>query len=497
MVRGTALAAFLVVASSLASCGLFGDKDPVTEVAVIDNISHGACLPSYGSQVLAADMNEAGTRVLYLTEARPATLPEEQSWSQNDRALVVLDINDSGAANERHIATTWTSTASIQRYATEEPEKTAPKPIQLSEQMQSVQMDKMGASFVVAVSRQGGRGVYQALYSGTIPESGTAQLDPEEGLSLIEIVSTSGVEGINDFWFAPEGDKVAALVGDLNELRVYDIKADSNNLTVYSLDKDGEVVVEHSLPEPSTNLDNSRRPAMMNRGHIKATWSPSSDRLAITRGESEVSRSSLLSFDVATGESELIRSYNGSTAPDVAWDDAGQALWVLNTPMRGSGGGTDSVFGNTQVRKIKAEEDGDEIGSGASLARQLGWRSTPGDLAVLSDNESLLYISEQGLYRLDLNAGSLANASSSYMLLRQRVPKDLSVIPGTVVASKASDRVMFLMQDRAGVHVALRNEASAASCSIDDPAVEEDAPAEGEAAPAEEEAPAEGADSEG
>ncbi len=480
IVAAIALAALMPL---LGACDLFGNEPPLEEVAETVDVGHGPCIPTYGRQVLAADMNAAGSRILFLTASKPGTLPEEQGWGSDDRALVVLDFAGDGSANSRHIATGWSARAAIEPYATEEPDQTRSNEIDLPEQMVDLDMDADGGRFVVGVKQRGSIGTFSGLYQGSIPASGTSNLDPEEGLSPVEIISPSGIEGVSNFWLSPDGSRVAAIVGTLNELRVYDLDAESDNLSVYELGQDGEVVVDHEMPEASTSIEvGHRRPAYASKGTIRAVWAPNSRRLALVRHQSDlaVGRSTLEIVDTDSGASELVGSYDVSTAPHVAWAADGASLWVMRTPI---GSASDTPFGDAQIRHVEAAEGGAEIGPGASLPRPLGWRSDPGSLTVFQPGQSLIYSWENRIYRLDLTGGDLAGAESAYLLLRQRVPQDLRVLPDDPVASADADRVMFLVQDAGGMRIAIRDHAGQDNCPLDQ-AVEESGEAEeGEAAP--------------
>ena len=95
---------------------------PPPEVVDIETLKgNGPCLPAYGTEVVAADMNAAGNRIVMVSNAKPASLPEDASWPSDSRALVVFDLGgEGGQTRARHIATTWDATDILAPYATPE-----------------------------------------------------------------------------------------------------------------------------------------------------------------------------------------------------------------------------------------------------------------------------------------------------------------------------------------------------------------------------------------
>lgn len=475
-----------------------GDKfgNCQTTVVTIDPETirgNGACLPAYGDEVVSADMSATGNRILMISTSKPASLPEDAAWPSDSRALTVLDLGESQTT--RHLATTWEATDVLQPYATAEEGESPSRGVALDETMAEVQVDDAGNRFVLAVNRRDVGTGYAKLYTGTVPAEGAASFTPEGGeLALVALNQTGGSEPIQSFALSPDGNKVAAAVGAQAELRVMDLSSPENGLSVFETNKDGKgVVVSRSLPEPCLGISCRRTPAVTSRGLMRYVWSSDSKKLAVVRTDSAQvpGQTSLWILDVASGKLDLVRSFKDSSAPHVAWAADGASLYVMNTPFaRAAEGGsttTDSSFGATLVRRMTAGPGGKEIGSGARLPRQLGWKTEPVDLAVLKDNEALVFVWENRLYRLVMPGGSFTGAKQEYLLGTNKVPRDMSVRVGSLAVSSAQDTVMYVMQDSVGTRVGLRSSASG-ECSEGGAAADAEAPAPGQdgaAAPAE------------
>ena len=451
----------------------YGNCEPPLEIDPETILGNGPCLPAYGTEVLSADMSATGTRILTITSAKPASLPEDASWPSDSLALTVIDLGgEGGQTTGRHLATTWAATDILVPYATVEDGEQPAEGVALEETMAEVQVDDAGNRFVVAVNRRDIPGGYAKLYGGTVPAEGVANYSPEtKDLTLIGLNSTVGTEAVQSFALSPDGNKVAAAIGPQAELRVFDLSSPDNSVTIYDLNKDGKgVVVSHKLPEPCLGISCRRTPAVTSRGLMRFVWSPDNNRLAIVRTDStEVpGQTSLWVMDVTSGKLELVRSFKDSSAPHAAWAEDGASLYVMNTPFststEGGQAATDSAFGSTLVRRMSAAAGGKEQGTGASLPRQLGWKSDPVALSVLKGGESLVFVWEARLYRMDMPGGDLTKARLVYLLEDQRVPADLSVMSSVVAASAAQDTVMFLMNDFVGQRVGLRTSASADAC---------------------------------
>jgi len=433
--------------------------------------SLGPCLQWYGQSVFAAAMNATGTRLMWLTDVRPPTLGEDAPWGEGDRALIVADRQPDGNFAERHIAITWEAQERIAEYATAEPGPTpeGPAGIAVLEQVEDLQMDREGSQFVVAVSRRGIRGNYAKLYTGAVRPPNAEAMTPNDGLTLLEINRYTETEGIQSFALSPDGSKVAAIVGVQGELRVWDLKAESNSLNVYEVDKDGKPVVSHDLPEASIDLSTSRRPLIASDGSIRVTWSPNSDKLAIARGNDGVAvGQTLLEIleDLRTGKLTQVRAFPKSATPHVAWSSDGGSLFVMNTPLFDpSRPATDSLFQNTQVRRLQAKENGAEMGSGIQIERKLGYRTDPGNLVPYGDDEHFFFIWEGQLLRLDAAGGDLSKTRT--LPIAGDPSQGVTVLPRSLpAASKDYDSVMFVLDDNGLPRVGLRTEAKADRCSV-------------------------------
>lgn len=470
------------------------------EVETIDPekaVGNGPCLPAYGDEVVSADMNGAGNRIIMVTTAKPSTLPEDAAWPSDSRALTVIDLGET--ATTRHLATTWDAPDVLAPYATPDPVDGPGDSVNLYESMAEVQLDDAGNRFVVAVNRRDVSTGYAKLYTGSVPASGAASFSPEGGeLALVAINQTGGSEPIQSFALSPDGNKVAAAVGAQAEIRVLDLANPENGLSVYETNKDGKgVVVSRKLPEPCLGIACRRTPSLVSRGLMRYVWSNDGKKLAVVRTDSAQvpGQSSLWILDVTSGKLDLVRSFKDSSAPHVAWAGDGASLYVMNTPFaRSAEAGnalTDSSFGPTLVRRMSAAPGGKEMGSGARLPRQLGWRTEPVDLRVLKDSETLVFVWENRLYRMVMPGGSFTGAKQEYLLGYNKVgsagaPGDLSIVSGSLATSSASDTVMYLVNDSIGTRVGLRTSASG-ECPDSAPPAAAPADAEGgEAAPAQE-----------
>jgi hypothetical protein len=72
--------------------GGYGNCAPPIEIDPEAMLGNGPCLPAFGSDVVSADMNAAGNRILTVTDAKPASLPEDAGWPSDSRALTVIDL---------------------------------------------------------------------------------------------------------------------------------------------------------------------------------------------------------------------------------------------------------------------------------------------------------------------------------------------------------------------------------------------------------------------
>lgn len=285
-------------------------EEPPPEILVETQGSYAACLPWYGQSVIAAAMDDAGNRVMYLTADKPPTLPEEQSWGSTDRAVIVQDKQASGAYNERHILTTWDPVDSIPQYATAIPGTPSPEGVGIAEDMVDLQLDQAGNRFVVAVDMKTIRNAHAKLYTGSVPEPGTTLSIEDKSLVQVPVNDPVKTEGVVSFALSPDGSKVAAIVGSAGELRVFDFNAPQNGLFIYERDKAGNPVVKHELPAVETSINVRRAPLVANRGLISMVWSPDSTQLAIVQDDNtaQVGRKTLDIMSVADGKLTHVRT---------------------------------------------------------------------------------------------------------------------------------------------------------------------------------------------
>lgn len=497
----TILSAALVLTACDTLTGLVGSDKAEVETVVESTGSFGPCLDWYFNGVISASMNDQGSRILFLTDEKPPTLSDDTRWLSDDRAIMVSDRQADGTMRERHIVLTWDPVDSIAPYATSEasgaPGEATPTPeaLGLTERMVMLAADRAGTRFVVGVERSGTTGGLAKLYAGRVPEPGAAPLSPQDGtLTVIPINRYEKGQPIQSFALSPDGSKVAAIVGAPGELRVYDLDAQENQLWVYEADAQGRPRVSHELPEVSTSVSSYRNPLVSGTGSVRMIWSPDGERIALSRTvTSDAPGSARLEvFQVADGGLALVRSYAKSTIPHAAWASDGQSLFVMNTPLYSTEGQTsDTVFQDTEIRRIEAAEDGDDIGQGAKIKRPLGVRSDPIELVGFGDDAHFVFLWEGRLIRLDAPGGDLSQATFQPI---SGPAEDLTVLYEAPTASLSADTVAYLVSS-GGNHVGMRRSATQASCP--EIAAPTEAEAEGEtgdgaAAPAEGESAGDG-----
>lgn len=433
--------------------------------------NHGPCLPTFGNRVEAASVSADGQRLVYLSSARPAALPEDSGWSRDDRAVHVLDMTADGGVTTRLLVLPWPAADEdrIPVYPTADPDDLSPpEAALLTSRLTSLVMSQTGGRVVLGVNREGVKGGLAKLYTGLVPE-GDDQLSPGSGLTLVRMNDYAGTEGVRSVVLSPDGSKMAALVGLNGEVRVYDFGADK--LYVYDQGEDGKVQVSHDLPPAATSLGQDRTPALAHNGIMRMQWSPDANRLAITRYES-VGIAGLWVVEVATGDATLVRTFSNTTVPHVAWSGDGRSVFALTTRLFQG-----NVLGDSEVRRINAVEDGKDIGDRWSLKQVAGYKTSPADFTAYGDDQNFLFTWEEQLWLLQVPASGSGPATYGPVTLN---PPAMRVMSGNVSVAPASDRAVFLVQDAQGTHVGVRLAASQETCEGDVGA----APVEGEAAPA-------------
>jgi cell division septation protein DedD len=466
--RGLAVSVLttLLITPLVAGCDLLGGpEEPPEEVEQEEVGSFGPCLPSFASEVSAASMNRAGNRALYLTAERPPTLPEEASWGSDDRAIMVMDgvaggqggtpaaEGGTGGMTIRSIALTWDPTEEIPPFPTTAYAAEEAEPYPLPEQMVDLQLAAEGNRFIVAVVRDGVAGTLSKLYSGMVPESGSAQLQPGEGLALVPLNRYDATQGLQSYALSGDGSRVAAVVGTApGEVRVYDLQEE--RVYVYTLGEGGQVEVQHELPPVVTSIEEPRQPAVASNGVIRLSWAPTHDRLAIA-ADLDVGDAGLYILDVKSGEVELVHRFSNSTAPWVAWSQDGESLLAMNSPLSGP-----VVFGNTELRRLQAVENGREIGSGVTLDRPLGWKTVPAYLTPLGDDQHYVFNWEGRLFRLDTPGTDLSQTSFQALTVD---PPAMTVF-GQPSVSGLADTALFLVTSGRTTAVGARTHVSAEAC---------------------------------
>ena len=284
---------------------------------------------------------------------------------------------------------------------------------------------------------------------------------PDKGLELIPINNFGALEGIQSFTLSSNGNKVAAVVGQMGAVRVYDIP--SKKLSVYLADKAGKVSLSDKLPPVQTNLNSINTEAVASQGGMHLTWDPQGQHLAVARKEG-VSDAAVWLLDIATGKLTQVRRFQNSTLPHVAWAKDGASMFVLNTPNVSG-----SVFGDSEIRRIQAKEKGADVGKGAGLKRVQGMKAEPIGLTAFGDDTHFLFIWDGVLYRLDMPGGDPAKATYAAMTNIQDAGKNnvLTVRPGPLGTSVDRQLASFIAEDNAAevTTVGVREEVFKDSCS--------------------------------
>jgi hypothetical protein len=316
-----------------------------------------------------------------------------------------------------------------------------------------------------------------------VPAEDGASLRPDDGgLIVVPINDYAAQEGVQQFRLNADGSKLAAIVGVRGEVRVYEFEGENERLLVYSRADDGSTTVSNALP-PVDSLTGhaAHNPAVASSGAIKVEWSPDGNRLALARTEG-VGRSSLSILDVASGAITPVRTFDNATLPQVAWASDGASLFVMTTQLVGA-----RLFGDTEIRRLAAEEGGREIGPGGLLPRDLGYDTEPANLVALVPDESFVFTWEDALWRLDVPGGDASQATYIPLTPENEAMTIAYRRPSTAMGT---DMTVFTFNDRYGSHLGVREASSQDTCPEDVVT-----PAEGEAPEGEaqaDEAPAEG-----
>jgi hypothetical protein len=393
----------------------------------------GACFSAFGRSVLATSAN--GRVLTYLTAAKPASV-DDGRWQSGDRAVVMQDLT-SAEGLARHIVLPWTVTDAesgvVPVYATMAPgARNTPRPYTFEEEMLGVQVAAAGDRFVIPVRRQGVSGLISKLYAGVLPPIGdTTVLSPGDGLQVVPVNNFEATEGVRSFVLSPDGNKLAAVVGNQGEVRIFDFS--TNELSVYSEGPRNTVVVSHDLPDPAPFASTAdRRPAVANPGVMNIAWSPNGDRLAVAT-DVPVNDAALAIMSIADGKLTPIRRFTESTVPQVAWAADGNSLYVMNTAVSNG-----PVFGNTAIRHLAAAEAGRELDQGGQIIQQPGYNTEPANFTNLGDDQTFLLTWQGGLWRLKVPNGELPKAE-----LKRVSPPDATVPYFPPSVSLEADQAIF------------------------------------------------------
>jgi hypothetical protein len=446
-----ALCGIALVAFALSGCNR--DQGPGEVKAPSDEGLFGACFSTIQPGALGVGMDAAGQVMTYLTTSRPTTVKDDQ-WLRDDRAMVMVDLATT-PIQYRHFLLPWAAPDEFPVMATTKPgAKSTARPYQLVEQMITMQQAEKGGRFAVGVRRQGVEGLIAKVYSGIVPTFASNDvLALEHGLELVPVNDYVNTEGIRSFDLSPDGSKLAAVVGNQGEVRVYDFT--TNQLSVYTLGPTNKVVVSNELPKlSSVSLDAQRRPAVANQGSMNVTWSPQGDRLAIAT-DLPVNDSALAIMNPADGKLTPVRRFKESTVPQVAWAADGQSLYIMTTDLENG-----PVFGNTAIRHIAAAEGGKDLAKGGQLLQPQGFTSEPANLVNFGDDGHFLFTWQGGLWRLALTGDDLTTAKA------EKVSPPDAVVPYTrPVVSQAIDKAAFIAGSGSSQYVTLRDEVSSNSCA--------------------------------
>lgn len=449
------MAGLVLVASGCeAVSGIFGDAQD--EPAVVEAPSvYAPCLESYGSSVSSVVSTADGSRDFYLSAEKPANV-ESDAWSSTSRAVYEYDVK---AQRRRPIASTWDSEVVIEPYATLDPLRPTPvRPFRIAEKLEQIAVGGDGQRIVIGVSRKNLTGGLARLYSGAVPGADAmSTLHPGEGggLAVVPINDDLNQEAIQSFSLSPDGHKVAAIVGDLSELRAYDLE--SGTLYVYNLGEKNAITVSNELPTPQLSIAVDRTPAITVNG-AQLVWSPDSTTLAYVTPLG-IGGWALQTLDYTAGTPTLVHSFENTTQPQVTWAGDGQSLFVVSTAATAT-----EIFGDTTIQRLTAAKDGKPIGGVGLIKRQPNWRTVPSFVTLVGDN-TLLFTWERHLFRFTIKEGDLGKAT--FVPVTERYPRDVRVLAQPVYGSAAADRAVYAINDPAyGNRVGVYTHITAEKCPV-------------------------------
>lgn len=456
-VRIAALASMAGLALSLGGCESIGDLfGGDGEPTVVEPPSvYAPCLESYGSDVSSVVSTADGSRDFFLSAEKPANV-ENDAWSSSSRAVYEYDVQ---AQRRRPIASTWDSEVMIEPYATLDPLRPTPaRPFRIAEKMEQIQVSADGQQLVIGVSRRNLTGGMARLYHGAVPAATTqSTLHPGEGggLAVVPINDDLNQEAIQSFSVAPDGRKVGAIVGDLSELRVYDLE--TGTLYVYNLGEENAITVGNELPTPQLSIAVDRVPAITVNG-AQLIWSPDSARLAYATPLG-IGGWTVQILDYTTGTPTLVHTFENTTQPQITWAGDGQSVYVITTATTAT-----EIFGDTTIQRLTAAKDGKPIGGVGLIKRQSNWKTVPSFVTLVGDN-TLLFTWEGHLFRFTIKEGDLGKAT--FVPVTERYPRQVRVLALPVFGSAAADRAVFAIHDPAfGNRVGVFSHLTAERCPV-------------------------------
>jgi WD40 repeat protein len=415
----------------------------------------GTCFNAFGTKVLATSLNADGSLMVYLTSSKPESVADDQ-WASGDRALVMQDMTTN---RSQDFVLTWPAPADNQVpvWATANPtaEATA-RPYTFTEQMINMQMAPTGGRFVVAVRRAGVEGLIAKLYTGIVPATVDTEtlLEPGNGLEVIPINDFQATEGIRSYDLSPDGNMLAAVVGNNGEVRVWDFT--KQEMSVYTQGPKNTVVVTHELPKRSSvSTDTDRQPAVANQGTMLVRWSPQGDRLLIAT-DVPINDSALGIMNPVDGKLTPVRRFRESTVPQAAWSKDGKSLYVMTTELKSG-----PVFGNTAIRHIAAADGGKDVSKGGQLVQQPGFTTEPANLVNFGDDQHFLFNWQNGLWRLTATGDDLTQAQAE----KVSPPSNASVpyLPSSV--SSTADKAVFVAGSGGAQYATVRDGVSSDKCA--------------------------------